>query len=514
MRRSLVVGFVCCLGEMLFAQHDPAIMKINGKEIPRSEFESFYKRDCLDKGLKLTPKEYAETFITFRLKVAAAEAASLDTASTFKKNLSDYQTRLSRSYLTNECNLDSCARLLYNQKRVLTSPGQVRIRQIVKYLPQTITARNLRTEEIRMDSIYRQIISRPDVDFEVWVNQFSDNRQSSWIGRLETLSEIEKVAFSLRKGEVSAPILTPEGIYILQVIDQKEPLSFEQIQDEWRTRFVRRQESETGLGTAVERLKKEYAYIPNTQGIEELVSQGATDKTLFMLDGKAYTGLLFRRFAESRPQAVQRQLDAFIVKSVMDCANQHWSKSLPDEGSSLQNYRNISLASEITRQKVDLPAVTDKAGLITYFKFHKSDYRWDKPRFKGALLHCVDKGLTKQTKKLLKKTPEKDWVETINKTFNQAGKEQVRIEQGTFAEGNNKYIDKLIFKKGNIDSEKSYPFTIAIGKKQKRPEDYKEVLEQLQKDYKDYLATCWVRDLKAQSKVEINQEVLKTVNNH
>ena len=514
MKRSLIIGVICCLGKALFAQQDPTIMRINGREIPRSEFEYFYKQNCLDKGLKTTPKEYAEAFVVFQLKADAAKMAHLDTTSTFKKNLSDYQKRLSGIYLTNDCNLDSCARSLFNQKTLFSRPGQVQIRQIVKYLPQSITSRRLHSEEVRMDSIYQLIKGQPNVDFGTWINQFSDDRQTLWIGRLEAVSEFEKIAFTLQKGEMSTPFVTPEGIHILQVIDRKEPLSFEQVQDDWKVRFARRQENESSSGMMVERLKKEYSYTPDLQGVEELLSQGETDKTLFLLNGKPYTGLLFKRFAESYPQAVQRQLDAFVVKSVLDCANQVLSKKFSTESFSFHAYRDMSLVTELTRQTVDLPAVNDKAGLATYFKFHQPRYRWDKPRFKGALLHCVDKNIAKQVKRLLKKTPEKDWVESAHKAFNQLGKEQVRIEQKTFAEGDNKYIDKLIFKRGKVESEKSHPFTITVGKKQKGPSDYKEVLSQVQKDYKDYLTMCWIKDLRAKSKVEINEEVLKTVNNH
>lgn len=48
----------------------------------------------------------------------------------------------------------------------------------------------------------------------------------------------------------------------------------------------------------------------------------------------------------------------------------------------------------------------------------------------------------------------------------------------------------------------------------KGPDDYREVIEQVRKDYRSYLDTCWARELREFGKVEINQEVLKTVNKH
>ena len=55
----------------------------------------------------------------------------------------------------------------------------------------------------------------------------------------------------------------------------------------------------------------------------------------------------------------------------------------------------------------------------------------------------------------------------------------------------------------------SYPFTIVVGEKMKGPDDYREVIDRVRKDYRSYLDTCWMRELSESGKVEINQEVLK-----
>ena len=114
----------------------------------------------------------------------------------------------------------------------------------------------------------------------------------------------------------------------------------------------------------------------------------------------------------------------------------------------------------------------------------------------------------------MKKTPEKEWAEVLRQTFNTSGEEKIKVEQGIFADGDNKYIDKLVFKKGDFEPLMSYPFTVVVGKKQKGPDDYREVIEQVRKDYRTYLNAFWMRELQDFGKVEINQEVLKTVNNN
>ena len=39
MKRNLLLGWISLFGVLAFAQEDPVVMRINGKEIPRSEFE-------------------------------------------------------------------------------------------------------------------------------------------------------------------------------------------------------------------------------------------------------------------------------------------------------------------------------------------------------------------------------------------------------------------------------------------------------------------------------------------
>ena len=514
-KRSLLLGCVCFFQAVGFAQSDdPVLMRVNGKEISRSEFEYFYHRYTEGTDHPLSPKEYAGVFAESRLKVEEAKAAGLDTTAAFRNRRETFRAQLLEAYFTDTQAMDSCARLLYRKKEVQPRNGQVLVMQIFKYLPQTISPRHLEAEKSRMDSLYQAICNQPDLDFARLVEQYSDDKHSQWIASLQTTSEFENVAFSLSKGEISTPFFTPEGLHIVKVIDRKELPAYKEISGEVAERFKRRGIEGTVMKAVVERLKNEWNYVPNQPAIAELLQKGTTEQTLFTIDGHEYTGSLFRQFAFSHPQAVRRQLDGFIAKSLIDYENSCLEEKYPSVRSALQAFDADYLIAELTRRKIDLPATNDRAGLATYFKFHQSDYRWESPRYKGVVLHCVDKKTAKRAKKLLKKTPEKEWAQALRQTFNTSGVEKIKIEQGVFVAGENKYVDKLIFKKGGFEPLLSYPFTVSVGEKQKVPEDYREVEEQVRKDYRNYLDACWTRELKDSGKVEINQEVLKTVNNN
>jgi peptidyl-prolyl cis-trans isomerase SurA len=59
-----------------------------------------------------------------------------------------------------------------------------------------------------------------------------------------------------------------------------------------------------------------------------------------------------------------------------------------------------------------------------------------------------------------------------------------------------------------------YPIDAVFGKKVKRPDDYTDVRPQVVEDLQDYLEQEWVADLRRRYQVEVNKEVLKTVNKH
>ena len=80
--------------------------------------------------------------------------------------------------------------------------------------------------------------------------------------------------------------------------------------------------------------------------------------------------------------------------------------------------------------------------------------------------------------------------------------------------GDNAYVDELVFKGKNATPVLSFPFTAVQGRKQKGPDSWQEVREPLVTAYRNYLETHWVAKLRTAGKVEIDQEVLKTVNNH
>ena len=98
---KLFVAMLLC-GSMALAQHDdPVVMKINGVPVTRSEFEYSYNKNNSDDVIdKKTVDEYVDLFVNYKLKVAAAYDAKLDTLSSFKKEFAMYRDQQVRRLST------------------------------------------------------------------------------------------------------------------------------------------------------------------------------------------------------------------------------------------------------------------------------------------------------------------------------------------------------------------------------------------------------------------------------
>ena len=514
--KILLLSFALSVLSMYaMGQQDPVLMRINNKEITRSEFEYSYNKNSIFKGTdSKSLHEYVDLFVNFKLKVAAAESAKIDTTRVFRDELASYRRQLAKSYLTDEVAEDEYANEVYEKMKKNSRAGQVLVAQIFKYLPQNASAKELRDAQLLMDSIYNVLVKDPQPDFEKYVSRYSDEKKRFWIGWLQTSEEFEKVVFSMDKGQLSKPFFTPKGLHIVKVLETRDIPPFKDVRNEILRRLTRQSGSDKGAEALVEKLKTEYHYISREENVQELYTYGKTDKVLFTINGRAYTGVDFEHFSEGHPQEIRKQLRRFVIKSMLDYENERLEIKYPDFRYLMQEYRDGILLFEISNREIWEPASNDEQGLKAFFKTHKENYFWKRPRYRGVVVHSVNKKIARKAKKLVRKLPYEQWFDIILKTFNKESIAEVKLEQGVFVEGSNKYVDKIIFKKGDFVPLEAFPYTVVIGEKVKGPDSYNDVRELLQVDYQEYLDFLWMEHLRAKGKVEINQEVLKTVNNH
>ena len=135
---------------------DPVVMRINGKDVTRSEFEYNYNKNNTDGVIdKKTVDEYAELFINYKLKVEAALDAHLDTLSSYQQEFRTYRDQQIRPLLVPTEAEEAEVQKYYDQMlgqlegKQLVEPAHIFVRVMQQSTPDQQAA-----AKARIDSIY------------------------------------------------------------------------------------------------------------------------------------------------------------------------------------------------------------------------------------------------------------------------------------------------------------------------------------------------------------------------
>ena len=476
MRRQLLLSALWLVAFAVHAQSDPVVMTVNGVPVTRSEFEYSYNKNNGEGVIdKKTVEEYAELFVNYKLKVAAALDEHLDTLSSFKDEFAMYRDQQVRPTIVTDAEILDEARKAYNRaKESIGAKGLIRPAHIFFRLSTKATQHEQELVRQRADSVYRAL--QAGADFAALAAKVSQDPRSAaregnlgWMQPGQTFVEFEEAAYALQPGQFSRPVLTPEGYHIILVKERKQLEPFEELKD-----MIVRSFEQQGLRDAIADMK-----------VQQRIEQS----------GGTLTG----------QQVMQARADSLAAVD-------------PEMKYLIQEYHDGLLLYELSNREVWERAEKDETGLRAWFDAHKKDYAWQEPHYKGIAYHVKTKADVKAVKRSIKKVPFEQWAEVLRTTFNADSVIRIRVEKGIFKAGDNGTIDRLVFKlkQTTFDAENAdYPIEAVYGKKQKKyPDDYTDVRGQVVADYQQMLELEWVKSLRQRYPVQINQEVLKTVNRH
>ena len=476
MKKQLIFLFAAVsLGA--FAQ-DPVVMTVNGKDVTRSEFEYSYNKNRDVEGAveQKSVEEYAEMYLNYKLKVAAAEDANLDTVSSMKKEFLSYRDIQLTPYLVDEEFIDSVARAIYDRQAKQLNGQDILTMQHIQILVPSNGTQDVKDAALsRADSIYNAL--QAGADFDALAQKVSENRNTArYGGRLAPVGpgmlpkDFETAVYKLQKDEISKPIETADGYHVVKMLNRAPLPPYSQEKD-----------------AIVTYLKQ--------QGIEEAS-------------------------ADNRIQKIVAQSGGTLTReAVLDSVMHAHVGTDNDLKYLIAEYHDGLLLYELSQREVWTPAREDEAALTNYYNSHKANYAWKEPRFKGYVIQAKDKktfnALKKYVKKYAKTNPDgTDLTNLVKEEFNKESVVAKVSRKLVVKAGANKYVDQYFFKQGTAPETPDFPFTTAVGRKLKAPSSYLDVKEAVQADYQETLEKEWVERLRARYPYTINKDVLSTVNNH
>lgn len=419
--------------------------------------------------------------------------------------------------------------------------GEVLVAHIMRFTAQGDDAKN-KAAKVTIDSLYK--VLNEGADFGKLASELSEDRGSAskngelpWFGTGRMVPEFETAAFALKnKGDISAPIQSAYGWHIIKLLDKKGIESYENMRADLENKVKRDERANLGQKSFVTKLSKEYNFTANTPNLDEfskllnnksiadsvyLVEISKLNKPLFTIANKQYSQSDFANYLKMNSQGdnstsaniIKDKFDTYVEKELLAYEDSQLENKHDDFRFLINEYHDGILLFEVSNNEVWDKASKDTEGLNKYFNSHKSDYKWEKPHYKGRLIYCKDKATLKTAKSLVKNLHNDSIDKYLRNRLNDSI-QYVKIEKGIFVQGENKAVDKYGFKlkKADYTPTEEYPYIFAIGKNLKySPEDYTDVRGLVTADYQEYLEKEWIASLRKKYPVEIDQNVLKMV---
>lgn len=465
-----------CILSVLFcvpfqAQDDPVIMKVNGYDVKKSEFEYFFRKNNTSAPVtKKSVREYAELYLNFKLKVQAAVDEGMDKSESFLKEFRTYRDMQAADYMIDTAYLETVARSTYENSVREVGPDGLMLLHLIAITPKEVTDATMREAYAQITEVYDML--EAGQDFGRLALRYSndssakDEGEAGWVSRSQLPAELADEVFSIKEGEYTKPILYDDTFFILKAGPRRDIGTYEDNRDD----IMRYLENSTpAVADAMNRKANSYA---KRLGWEER-------------DGVAVA-----------------RLDSLLEEVE------------PEFGNISREYHDGLLVFDISSREV-----WDKIGSSTkemeaYFKAHAQEYKFQEPCFKGMVFFCIDESLFRQVEKALDGLDMSKWADTIV-TFN---RENVRLravrsssETGIFRKGQNAYVDYVVFGEGEPKTIGSFQYANYVGKILTAPESMQDVASQVAEDYQKYLESQWVKSLRKKYKYKIYKRALKKV---
>ncbi len=212
-KQFLAVGV---LGASLLAltakNADPVLMNIAGKDVRLSEFEYLFHKNNAQQTEPQSLDQYVGMFVDYKLKVADAEAAGIDTTAAFITEFTQFRDEFAEPYLRDNSVLDSLVAQSYrNMQEELT------VSHIMLPKDQGAT----------LDSL-RSAILDGKTTFEAVAEEYSIDKPSARRGGLMGCVVanrypwlFEEAAYATPVGQISPVINSGFGNHIIRVEDRR-----------------------------------------------------------------------------------------------------------------------------------------------------------------------------------------------------------------------------------------------------------------------------------------------------
>lgn len=223
MKKSLIFIFLCATSLLSAQQKDYAIVRIDGKDIMRSEYDYIMNKNLSNGALaneQMNDSVQLEMFINYKLKVIEAQALGYDTLRSFIREFSQYRAQLASPYLTDESVNQKLFREAYEHFSQDCDVSHILIRiDPEKNNEDTLKAYNKAMEAYNrlQKEPFEQVADAMSEDPSVKTN----HGHLGFFTAMQTVWPFEKAMYDLPLNTISTPVRSAYGYHIILVHNRR-----------------------------------------------------------------------------------------------------------------------------------------------------------------------------------------------------------------------------------------------------------------------------------------------------
>ena len=425
--------------------------------------------------------------------------------------------------------------------------GEVAVAHIMILTPEATADNKVDVDKPKntIQDIYKKI--QQGEKFEDVAKQFSEDKSSSskggvlnrfGSGQLSS-EEFETVAFSLTKeNPISEPFKSQFGWHIVKFIDKFPVKTLEEMQPDLETKVSKDDRSRLIVASMTDKLRKKYT-VKRDDKLFAVVSKLITNDfyegkwdvpanlkdfnaNLFTINKvKSLTGASFLTYVKAQQKSpntlkpiaklIDKLYKSYVDQELAQYYDDNLENEFPEFSAVMDEYRDGLLLFDLMEKEIWTKSKTDTLGLKSFYDKNLKNYNW-KNRLDVTILSSTKLDVIKKAEKLLKQDKTADFIK--EKLNLKDGVVNVMSKVGVFEEGNEMLPKNLKFETGisEILKDGEYYFVTKVNKT--LPAGSKTLEEckgKVINDYQQYLEENWVKDLKNEFKVEVNQAVFEKV---
>ena len=400
-------------------------------------------------------------------------------------------------------------------------------------------------EKNTIQDIYKKL--QQGEKFEDLAKQFSEDKSSSskggvlnrfGSGQLSS-DEFENVAFNLSKeNPVSEPFKSQYGWHIVKLIDKFSVKTIDEMRSDLESKVSKDDRSRLITASMNEKLRKKYS-IKRDDKFYAVVSKLVTNdfyegkwetpvdlkiynKNLATINAeKSITAASFLTYVKEQQKTkntlkplsklISKFYDNYLDQELAQYYDDNLEKEFPEFSAVMDEYRDGLLLFDLMEKEIWNKSKTDTLGLKSFYDKNLKNYQW-KNRMDVTVLSSTKEEFIKKASKYLKNDKTIDFIK--EKLNVKDGAVNIMSKVGVFEEGNDVLPKNLKFETGisDIIKEGEYYFVTQVNATLPAgPKTLDQCKGKAINDYQQHLEENWVKDLKNEFKVEVNQTVFESV---